>query len=131
MIDRKDLRKMSKARLKDAEVLLLGKRYDGAVYICGYAVETALKARVCRTLKWQEFPESRKEFSNLRCFKTHNLDVLLSLSGVEAKMKAQYLADWSIVAQWDSGVRYKPIGSARKSDAQDMIEATKSLMKIL
>ena len=131
MIDRKDLKKMSKARLKDAEVLLLGKRYDGAVYICGYAVETALKAKVCRTLKWQEFPESRKEFTNLKSFKTHNLDVLLLLSGVETKIKSQYLIDWSIVTQWDPEVRYKPIGSAKKSDVQDMIKATKSLMKIL
>ena len=46
-----ELRKIAKARLKDAEALLAAHRYDGAIYLCGYAVELALKARICQTLK--------------------------------------------------------------------------------
>jgi hypothetical protein len=42
MITTKDLRSIAKARLKDAEVLSDAKRYDGAVYLCGYAVEINL-----------------------------------------------------------------------------------------
>ena len=32
--------------------------YDAAVYLCGYAVEIALKVHLCRTLDWAEFPET-------------------------------------------------------------------------
>ena len=56
MIPIRELKKLVSARLKDAEVLYKGKRYDGAVYLCGYAVELILKAKICKTLRWPEFP---------------------------------------------------------------------------
>jgi hypothetical protein len=34
-----DLKGMARVRLKDAEVLLLARRFDGAAYLCGYAIE--------------------------------------------------------------------------------------------
>ena len=131
MIPPRDLRKISRGRLKDAEVLAKHKRYDGAIYLCGYSIEIALKARICKTLKWAGFPETRSEFNNLKSFKTHNLDVLLNLSGVENKIKTLYMPDWSIIALWDPSVRYKPIGSTNKSDAQDMINSSKIILKQL
>ena len=57
MISTRDLRSISRARLRDAEELLAARRYDGAFYLAGCAVESALKARACRTLKWTEFPK--------------------------------------------------------------------------
>jgi hypothetical protein len=45
MLTRWNLSETSRARLMDAEVLLQSERYDGAVYVCGYAVEIALKKR--------------------------------------------------------------------------------------
>lgn len=131
MISRKDLKKIARNRLKDAEMLLVGRRYQGAIYICGYAIEIALKARICKTLKWQGFPENRKEFENLKSLKTHNLDILLSLSGVEGKIKTNHLADWSVVATWDPETRYKSTSKVLKSDAQNMIESTNRLIKLL
>jgi hypothetical protein len=67
-IPRADLKKIARARIMDAECLFSGGRYDGAVYLCGYAVELALKARICRTLKWPEFDPS----GPLQAFKTHS-----------------------------------------------------------
>lgn len=101
MIDRKDLRKIAKARLKDAEALLDAGRYDGAIYLGGYVVELSLKSCICRNLKWRGFPQTRGEFQSYQSFKTHDLDVLLSLSGSEEKIKTRYLAEWSAVATWD------------------------------
>jgi len=98
MIPIQELKKLVSARLKDAEVLYNGKRYDGAVYLCGYAVELILKAKICKTLKWTEFPSTSGEFQGLQSFKTHRLDMLLRLSGQEVKIKTAYFADWSIVA---------------------------------
>ena len=131
MIPAKDLKKLARGRLKDAEVLCKGRRYDGAVYLCGYAIELALKARVCKTLKWSGFPETRKEFNRLGSFRTHNLEVLLHLSGIEARVKANRMADWSVFAQWGPELRYRQIGTANSVDARDMIDAAKNLLRVL
>lgn len=131
MILTTELKKIASARLKDAEVLFQGSRYDGAVYLCGYAVELTLKARICKTLKWSGFPSTKSEFQSLQSFKTHRLDLLLGLSGQEAKIKTRYLADWSIVASWDSETRYSVIGTATQIDAHNIIESAKIIVRVL
>ena len=131
MINRTELRKIARVRLKDAEALLRAGRYDGAIYLGGYVVELALKSRICKTLKWTGFPQTRGEFQSFQSFKTHDLDVLLSSSGVEDKIKAKYLAEWSAVASWDPEARYNPIGSASKTDAELLIEAARKLLSVL
>ena len=123
LIGRADLKSIARARLKDAEVLLQSRRYAGAVYLCGYVVEIALKARICRTLKWAGYPSTRAEFQNYQSFRTHNLDTLLSLSGTETKIKRAYLAEWSVVQDWDPKLRYSPVGKTFKQDALDMINS--------
>jgi len=131
MITRSELRKIARERLKDAEALLKAGRYDGATYLGGYVVELALKNRICKTLRWSGFPQTRGEFQSFQSFKTHDLDVLLSLSGLEDKIKTKYFAEWSAVATWDPEVRYNPIGSASKTDAELLIEAARKLLKVL
>ena len=131
MLTRTELRKIARARLRDAEILFSSKRYDGAVYLCGYAIEVALKARICRTLRWADFPSTGGEFHGLQSFRTHSLDILLRLSGVESKIKADFLSQWSAVAVWAPETRYKPIGSAAGEDAQLMIESATILLRVL
>jgi HEPN domain-containing protein len=128
MIDTKDIKKIAQARLRDAEVLAAAKRYEGAIYLCGYAVELGLKARICKTLKWQGFPSSRKEFDGYQSFKIHDLDVLLHLTGIEDRIKTKLFAEWSAVAAWDPESRYNPVGNASPLDAHLMISSTKSLL---
>jgi HEPN domain-containing protein len=131
MIDRSELRKIARERLKDAEALLKAGRYDGAIYLGGYVVEIGLKSRVCKALRWNTFPQTRGEFRNLQSFKTHDLDVLLSLSGAVERIKTKYFAEWSAVATWDPEARYNPIGSASKTDAELLIEAARKLLRVL
>jgi len=119
--------RIAEARLVDAEVLLNSKRFDGSVYLCGYAIELGLKKRICETLKWNEYPTSGKYST----FKTHDLDVLLHLSGIEDKIKVNYLTEWSIVSQWNPEARYKPIGKIIESDAKDMLESAKEIIEQL
>jgi hypothetical protein len=45
-----DLRGIAQARLDDADTLFQANRFDGSVYLCGYAVEIALKAKICDCL---------------------------------------------------------------------------------
>jgi hypothetical protein len=76
MISTKDLRAIARARVRDAEVLLAAKRYDGAFYICGYAVELLLKARIYSDL------DSRKPEEDLQVVGSHRpkpLKILLAL----------------------------------------------------
>ena len=83
----------------------------------------ALKAKICATLNWQGFPETRKEFENSSSFKTHKLDVLLALSGQEQRSKLTHLSEWSAVVPWDPEARYKAVGQASREDVELMISS--------
>ena len=62
MIPVAELDRIARARLDDAKALLAADRLDAAIYICGYAVEVSLKARICRILSWSNFPSTAAEF---------------------------------------------------------------------
>jgi HEPN domain-containing protein len=124
MIDLADLKSAAKARLEDAGILFSRNRYDGAAYLCGYAVEIALKYRSAISLNWSSFPETRQEFEGYQSFKSHNLDTLLRLSGREENIKSNFLTPWSIAKQWNPESRYKPPGKVTHDYAKAMIEST-------
>ena len=109
-------------------MLLEAKRYDGAVYLCGYAVELALKARICRTLRWSGFPETQSDFKGLLSVKAHDLEILLRFSGIEPRIKKKYMAPWSVVLNWDPEKRYQKIGQATEQEASDMITSVTKLL---
>jgi HEPN domain-containing protein len=131
MISVAELDNIAAARLEDAKVLLAAGRFDGATYLCGYAVEVALKARICRVLNWPEFPSTGGEFQAYRSFQTHELDVLLRLSGQEARIKQNHFAFWNVVAVWKTESRYNVIGTAQEADATAMIQAAEQLLALL
>jgi HEPN domain-containing protein len=131
MIQVDELDSIARARLDDARALLAAGRFDSAMYFCGYAVELALKARICRTLDWSEFPSTGREFQAYRSFQTHDLEVLLHLSGQEARLREDHLEIWSSVAEWSVDLRYNPTGTARQTDATAMIRATEELLAVL
>lgn len=87
-----------------------------------------MKARICQTLKWAGYPATNSEFGDYKSFKTHDLDVLLRLSGIEEKIKTTFLAEWSAVVQWNPESRYSPIGNAKPSDAALMLSSTRALL---
>jgi hypothetical protein len=127
-----ELKKLAKSRLQESEILFSNRKYDAAVYLCGYAVELALKARICKTLKWSQFPSA--SIKNPQTFKTHHLETLLGLSGIESKVKLVYHASFPMVTQtikWDPEIRYDKIGSQTRIDAENMLNSVKTLLKIL
>jgi hypothetical protein len=131
MISIKDLRAIARTRMRGAEVLLAGKRFDGALYICGYAVELALKARICRTLKWSGFPESAQDFKGLQSVKTHDLGFLLKFSGIEDRVKGKHITDWNVVLGWNPETRYQAIGPSSPQQTANMVSCVKTLLKVL
>ena len=91
----------------------------------------ALKARICRTLKWTGFPNAVQDFKGLQSLKTHDLEILLRLSGVEARVRAKQLAEWSVVLGWTPEKRYQPIGKSTQQEATEMVAAAKGLLEVL
>jgi HEPN domain-containing protein len=131
MISVAELDAIAAARLEDAKALLAAGRFDGATYLCGYAVEVSLKARICRVLNWPEFPSTGGEFQAYRSFQTHELDVLLRLSGQETRIKQNHFGLWNAVAVWKAESRYNVVGTAQQPDATAMIQAAEELLAVL
>jgi hypothetical protein len=130
MIHPADLRHVARARLRDAQALLGARRFNGAMYVCGYAVELALKARICRTLKWSGFPQTSHEFMGLQSMRTHNLDTLLHLSGVEGRVRGEHMWLWSEILAWSPEKRYQTTQSTSR-EASVMIAAAVKLLEVL
>jgi hypothetical protein len=128
MLTISELQQIAQERIEESNVLFGANKYDGAMYLCGYAVEVTLKARICQTLDWNGYPSTRKEFQNYHSFRTHKLDVLLTLSGIKNKIRTGFLAEWSVVASWEPEMRYRPIGHVSQTDAKSMIDLARTLL---
>ena len=126
MLDKATLQSNARVRLEDAQVLFDHSRYDGSAYLCGYAVEFALKARICETLNTAVYPDK------ISGFKTHHLETLLFLTSMESHIKQNALAEWTFVLQnWQPEMRYKPAGTIASVDVQTLLEATATLLRLL
>lgn len=130
MISLQELENLCIDRLEDAKELFNARRYEGAFYICGYVVEVWLKLRICRTLGWLGYPHIKSEFERLLSFKTHDLEILLHLSGIEAEIKGKYLSDWSVVTLWKPEIRYSSV-KRTPQDVELMLSSSEKLLKIL
>jgi hypothetical protein len=116
-LSRKDLKKISKTRLKEAKLLCDNQLYDGSIYLYGYVIETALKARICKILK-SDYPPSSK---SANAYKIHDLEELILLAGLKKDFQnklnnnVSFKTNWSLIAPWVEVLRYEPIG---KQDSQ-------------
>ena len=132
MIAVSDLHSTAREYLRAAKLLRTRRSYGVSVYLCGYAVEIALKARICRTLKWATgFPESSAEFKLKNNLKTHDLESLLEFTAIQDKVKLHHFTDWSTVNTWKPEQRYNTPGTKTLTDANDVIQATQNLLRIL
>ncbi len=130
MISKQDLINLYTERIEDAQVLYDGGRFNGSYYLCGYAVEIALKHSICNVLNWSGFPNTGKEFESKKSLKTHSLDDLLAFTGKEILIKSNHMADWSTVNNWNPESRYNNTIIDAKT-AQGMIDSTKKLIQML
>lgn len=133
MISKKDLYDLAKCRFNEAKILQTNHMPEGAVYLCGYALELILKRKIVEVLDWDGYPDTDQEFKGLGSFKIHDPERLLMLSGLEKKMKADnnIWAKWQIASVWDSEMRYKPIGKTTDADALKVLEATRQVVNFI
>jgi len=123
MPTRNELKELAKLRLEEAETLFDAGLYDGAVYLSGYVIEFALKARICKLLDLSEYPSSGRLKS---AYAVHDFDQLLLLSGLKEKINlapVELYANWSITIPWSPEMRYKPKGSVSKDEAEQILNA--------
>ncbi|MBI4458080.1 HEPN domain-containing protein [Candidatus Uhrbacteria bacterium] len=131
MLNQEELKDLAKARLEEARILHDNSKYDGAVYLCGYAIELTLKYVVLRDRLWG-FPEEQDEFKLYEEAKTHDLEKLLRLAD-----KMQLLNDrtfqipWNYVNNWRSEFRYRPVGTASVLDSAQMLPSARDIMTAL
>jgi hypothetical protein len=107
-MNRNDLRRLVRIRLKEARALLEAKCFDGAYYLCGYAVECALKACIAKATRRSEFPDLEK----VKASYTHDLTVLIKQAGLKATLEAEVASDpdfgryWGVAKDWSEKARY-------------------------
>jgi HEPN domain-containing protein len=127
MATKADLQKLAALRLREAESLFQAGLYDGCVYLCGYVVELALKACICKTLNEPQYPDTFLK----SVFRTHEFDELAVLAGIKAELAAQKNANtalsinWNLATQWKPERRYQPEGTFTKGDAESVLNSIK------
>jgi HEPN domain-containing protein len=100
MPTRVELKTLAKLRLAEAEHLYRKGFYDGRVHLCGYVVEFALKARICKILRLSDYPE------DLKGFETHNFDELKVVAGLKEVITIR--KNTSLFNNWTTATKRTP-----------------------
>ena len=115
------LKKLANDRLDDAKALLASGRNEGAVYLSGYSVELALKAKICAHLGWEKF--------DVPILRIHSLELLLRFTGLESR-KDSFAVYWNRFSAWDPQMRYDETISYDKFQANEQIRSAEALLEV-
>jgi hypothetical protein len=122
-------------RLRDSRALLDKKRYIGAIYLGGYAIECYLKALICSRYDFEpledwEWQVARKtgQKPEVTGAKGHLLEVLLGHAGLMKSLRqdAQAYQYFKIVNQWHVGLRYDS-GQGKAESTSRFLNAVEAL----
>jgi hypothetical protein len=122
-MNRSDLQKLARQRVRESRILLNAAEYAGSYYLIGYAVECALKACIAKQTRRFDFPAKQRVMDS----HTHKLGDLLRLSGHATQHAADVNADptfarrWAVVKDWNESSRYYT--SVAPAVARDMYSA--------
>jgi hypothetical protein len=128
-MNRADLQNLTRIRLREAKVLFDSRRYEGAYYLLGYAVECGFKTCIAKQTKRYDFPD-RKFVNDIY---THDLNKLLKLSELEpehrkeSKRNPSFELNWTIVKDWSEQSRYVTgISRAKAKDFRSAVVSRRS-----
>ncbi|MCE9528030.1 MAG: HEPN domain-containing protein [Planctomycetales bacterium] len=128
--------KASVHRLEDAKSLVQKKRWRGAMYLAGYAVECLLKKQLmlkngCFTLReLEEALKTKRQIASSASVFTHQIEPLFKLAGGLDRLR-QNDKEWlhfNRVNEWMPAWRYAATHTTRE-EAEDFIESVESLVK--
>lgn len=113
--------RLAETRLLEAESLLSSRRWSGAYYLSGYAVECGLKAKLVTQFGRWQLPDKQQV---LRAY-THNLDELVRLSGLDqalasARARPAFDVNWTLTKDWSETSRY---ATWTRTQATQLVEA--------
>jgi len=99
----------------------------GAMYVCGYAVECALKAYLIVQLDmavWDEVLTALRDADvNLYGGQGHELRKLWDATDLPASPPEAVLVAWGICNRWDPMWRYDPYRDPTRAEAAEFVEA--------
>ena len=107
-MNRQDFHILAEIRVEDARVLLDAGQWAGAYYLCGYAVECAIKACIAKQTREHDFPNLNK----VRQSYSHDLRQLIVRTELEDELEAQrrgrarFNSHWGILEGWSEQRRY-------------------------
>ena len=125
-MNRSSFQELAELRVKEAEVLLNQKFFDGAYYLLGYAVECAFKACIAKKTQQFDFPPDRK---TVEAIYQHLPANLLKVSGLvnehklEIEANEAFANNWKVVQNWSEQFRYKA-GMSEYSTPQSLDKKT-------
>lgn len=99
--------------------------------ICAGMPSIALKERICHTLDWDGYPGSNSEFTGYVSFKTHDLDILLRLSGQEKLIREYHRAVWYAIRDWKPEIRYAATDDSVEAHATQMLINARIILEAL
>jgi HEPN domain-containing protein len=137
------LENIAEAKLLDAMAAYELERYDLALDCCGYAVEIALKAAICKHQGWPEFPHTDAEFNahpHCQRYKNHVFRRLIPGTGIT--IPPHLSVQWTLVSTWRPDSRYNPqiigdwnttavLRQNMKRPTEEMIEAAEAIVGFL
>ena len=116
MATQSEFKKLVKIRLRSAKILLDKSDWEGSGYFMGLALECALKASTCKTLRISNYPEAHQDKKVPDFFMTHSFLRLLLVSGLSDifDIKSKYplaYKNWSdftiqYPGEWTGAIRY-------------------------
>jgi hypothetical protein len=108
---RADLQAIAQAKLTDAELLLMNRRFSNAYYLAGYAVEVGLKACIARQFTAETIPD-RRFVADIH---SHDLRKLVGLAGLNKELRDKetsdlpFAANWALISEWTPEIRYQTV----------------------
>lgn len=110
-MNRSDFQQLTELHLQHAKALLDAQLYSGAYYMCGYVVECALKACICKnTAQFDFFPHPDKVVRNAW---SHDFKRLIGVAGLQDQFRLARSADplldvnWNEIDGWSEDSRYE------------------------
>ena len=121
-MNKDDFKNLAQIRIREANALLKNGRYEGAYYLCGYAIECGLKAYIAKKTKRYDFPDKKTVIDSYK----HDLSSLVGTAGLELKLdkeiekNSKFEVNWGIVKDWSVVSRYE---KHNEKEARDLFSA--------
>jgi HEPN domain-containing protein len=112
-----DLRRSYNSKRSASKVLYKAGRYVECIYLGGYALEILLKVYITKKLGLRQMPD---------CLKTHHLESLLFVAGLEDAKKGDPVLNANFTAVntcWNENIRYEDPRKHVKATAKRFLNA--------